>query len=55
MGLLEWLGVTGTHVIMEITFCTDEELTPEEAGHKKSNLGAGKRKLAGSCVITYRS
>ena len=24
-------------------------------GHKKSNLGAGQRWLAGSCIITYRS
>ena len=27
---------------------------PEEVGHKKSNLGAGQGKLAGSFVMTHR-
>ena len=28
---------------------------PEEVGHKKSNLEAGQRKLAGSFVMTHNS
>ena len=27
----------------------------EEVGHKKSNLGAGQRKLAGSFAMAHRS
>ena len=34
---------------------TDSSRTAEEVGHKKTNLGAGQQKLAGSFVMTHRS
>ena len=48
-----------TGLMREFRTASDERVKawerPEEVGHKKSNLGAGQRKLAGSFVMTHRS